>query len=142
MDSATENPASIEGVEVRLIVPRTVAPGATVPIRIRVTNTTARALDLYLRGRQITVDISIIDSAGRKFWRRLEGETIPAILRIVTLAPGKGFTMTYEWDQKDRRGRLAPPGVYSVRAEVLTDGATSLLANDVTFVIADPDAAV
>lgn len=125
----------VEGAAVSLVVPDTVAQGVSVPIRVRVLNTTSAPLDLYLRGREIAFDVTIIDSTGSEFWTRLEGETIPAILQLKTLAPGEVLELSHDWDQRNKRGRPAEAGVYSVRASVLTDGSSSLAADEASFVI-------
>jgi hypothetical protein len=106
-----------------------------VPIRIEVANLDSQPRDLYLRGRDIAFDISISDASGRTFWRRLEGEIIPAIIQLRTLGPGESFTLVHHWDQKNKRGKPAPTGVYRVRAEVLTDGSASLAATEMPLVI-------
>lgn len=115
-----------EGAVVTLDVPRSVAAGATVPIKLRVTNSTAAPLDLYLRGRDVTFDIAITDSAGDAVWGRLAGEPVQAILQLRTLAPGEVLELSHAWDQKSQRGSVVPPGRYSVRGSVLTDGTTTL----------------
>jgi hypothetical protein len=138
-ERSVEAPAGVatpmEGVEVRLVVPRAVAAGDRVPISIRISNTAVAPVDLYLRGREITVDIVVSDSTGDEVWRRLEGEIIPAILQLKTLASGEVLELTYEWDQTSRRGERAPAGVYGIRAFVLTDGSSSLVSNEASFLI-------
>ena len=119
----------------RLAVPGAVAAGARVPISIRISNTTPSPVDLYLRGREITVDIVVTDSTGDEVWRRLEGEVIPAILQLKTLAGGEVLELTYEWDQTTRASERAAPGVYRIRAFVLTDGSSSLVSNEESLVI-------
>lgn len=115
-------PFAREGAVVSLEVPDSVAVGSPVPIRIRVTNETSAPLDLYLRGREITFDITVADSSGNAVWRRLEGQVIPAIVQIRTLAPGETLVLDDRWDQISRNGSQVPPGGYLVRGEVLTDG--------------------
>jgi hypothetical protein len=117
------------------MVPRAVAAGDRVPISIRISNTAQTPVDLYLRGREITVDIVVTDSTGDEVWRRLEGEIIPAILQLKSLASGEVLELTYEWDQTSRRGERAPAGVYGIRASVLTDGSSSLVSNEASFLI-------
>jgi hypothetical protein len=59
---------------------------------------------------------------GALVWRRLEGEVVPAILRLEQLAPGAELALEAIWDGRDQAGRVLPPGSYSLRGEVLTDG--------------------
>lgn len=102
---------------------------------IRVSNTTSAPLDLYLRGRDIAFDITITDSAGAELWRRLEGETVLAIIQIKTLGPGETLELSHEWDQRTKSGRPAAAGVYGIRGSVLTDGSSSLVSNEGSLVI-------
>jgi hypothetical protein len=104
-----------------LDVPAQVRAGAPVAVTVHVENISIRALDLYLRGRELTFDVVVTRADGSVVWRRLEGEVIPAILRVETLAPGRRISATAEWDQRTRSGERAGPGSYSVRAEILTD---------------------
>ena len=138
-ERAVEAPAGaatpMERVEVRLVVPRAVAAGERVAISIRISNTAPAPVDLYLRGRDITVDIVVTDSTGNEVWRRLEGEIVPAILQLKTLASGEVLELTYEWNLTSRRGERAPAGVYGIQAFVLTDGSSSLVSNEASFLI-------
>lgn len=128
-------PDPVAGVRVSLVVPDTVARGAKVPIVIRVSNTTSAPLDLYLRGREIAFDITVTDSTRAEVWRRLEGETVLAIIQIRTLGPGETLELSHEWDQRIKDGRPASAGVYGVRGSALTDGASSLVSNESRLVI-------
>jgi len=129
-------PFAKEGAVVSLDVPRSVTAGTPVPMRIRVRNETAAPLDLYLRGRDVTFDITVADSTGDMVWRKLEGEVTQAILQLRTLAPGEVLELTHTWDQKSQRGQLVPPGRYTVRGSVLTDGQTTLDSPPETLEIA------
>jgi intracellular proteinase inhibitor BsuPI len=119
-------PFAQEGAVVSLDVPQSVAARTPVPITIRVKNETAAPLDLYLRGRDVTFDITVADSTGDMVWRKLEGEVTQAILQLKTLAPGEVMELSHIWDQKSQRGQLVAPGRYTVRGSVLTDGQSSL----------------
>lgn len=119
-------PFAQEGAVVSLDVPGSVVAGETVPIKVRVRNVSSAPLDLYLRGRDVTFDIAITDSAGDAVWSRLAGEPIQAILQLRTLAPGEVLELSHDWDQKSQRGGAVAPGRYTVRGTVLTDGTTSL----------------
>lgn len=128
-------PDPVAGAKVSLVVPDTVARGAKVPIVIRVSNTTSAPLDLYLRGRDIAFDITVTDSTRAEVWRRLEGETVLAIIQIKTLGPGETLELSDDWDQRTGSGRPAAAGVYGIRGSVLTDGSTSLVSNEARLVI-------
>lgn len=119
-------PFAKEAAVVTLDVPQSAAAGSPVPIRIRVKNETAAPLDLYLRGRDVTFDIVVTDSAGDTIWRRLGDEPVQAILQLRTLAPGEALELSHEWDQRSQRGSPVPPGRYTVRGSVLTDGSSTL----------------
>lgn len=119
-------PFAQEGAVVSLVVPSSAVAGAPVAIKIRVANETSAPLDLYLRGRDIAFDIAISDSTGDAVWRRLEGEVVPAILQLKTLAPGEVLELSHDWDQKSQRGVAVEPGRYVVRGSVLTDGRSRL----------------
>ncbi len=60
-------------------------------------------------------------SNGETVWRRLEGELIPAILRIETLELGQVLRLSETWDQRSNRGDSLQPGSYRIRGEVLMD---------------------
>lgn len=114
---ATESDA----LRLRLDVPDSAAPGESVEILFRVENVSDRPLDLYLRGRTIAFDVVVTDERGEVVWRRLGGEIVPAILRIETLGPGRAIELTERWDQRTDAGSPVDPGLYSVRAELLTE---------------------
>lgn len=128
-------PFAQEGAVVTLDIPDSVTSGAVVPIKLRVRNSTSVPLDLYLRGREVTFDIAITDSAGDAVWSRLQDEPIQAILQLRTLAPGEVMELGHEWDQRSQRGNQVPPGRYTVRGSILTDGRTSLEATAKTVEI-------
>jgi hypothetical protein len=111
-----------DSLRLHLDVPDRVRTGEPVPIGIRVQNVSGGPLDLYLRGRTIAFDIVVSREPGEIVWRRLEGEVIPAILRIETLRPGEVLELSDVWDQRDDHGRAVPAGSYAVRGEILTEG--------------------
>jgi len=96
--------------------------GEPVPITLQVRNVSGRALDLHLRGRTVAFDLIVSDPDGRDIWRRLEGEFVPAILRLENLAAGGVLEFTDAWDQRTGAGERVPAGAYYVRGELLTDG--------------------
>lgn len=135
VEAVAHVPEPVAGVRVSLVAPDTVARGAKVPVVIRVSNTTSAPLDLYLRGRDIAFDITVTDSTQAEVWRRLEGETVLAIIQIKTLGPGETLELSDEWDQRTKSGTPVAAGVYAVRGSVLTDGSSSLVSNEARLVI-------
>jgi Intracellular proteinase inhibitor len=110
-----------DSLRLTLHLPAEVAPGAQVPITLRAENVAGRPLDLYLRGRTAAFDVTVESAAGDTLWRRLEGEVIPAIVQMRTLAPGERLELRATWDQRRRSGVPAGPGDYTVRGALLTD---------------------
>jgi hypothetical protein len=97
---------------------------ARTPVRatLRVENRASRSFDLYLRGTMLTVDVEVRDVAGEVVWRRLEGEIIPAIVHLRTLASGERIAAEVVWDQRTKGGRRVPPGAYTARGFLLREG--------------------
>lgn len=125
---AAPEPRTVTADSLRLTLhlPAAAAPGAPVPITLRVENATDRSLDLYLRGRTIAFDILVTRAAGDTVWRRLAGEVIPAIVQVKTLAPGERLELRATWDQRQTGGRPAGAGDYLVRGALLTEAAEPL----------------
>ena len=111
-----------DSMRVEIVAPRTVDAGAPVPISIRIGNTADRPIDLHLQGRTVVFDLTVArgDSV---VWRRLEGEVVPAILQLRTLAPGEVLELQDTWHQRDKAGRRVAPGEYRVSGMVPTDAA-------------------
>ncbi|MGH7518616.1 MAG: BsuPI-related putative proteinase inhibitor [Gemmatimonadales bacterium] len=110
-------------MRVDITAPSDVPQGDPVPVTLRLTNTSDRPLTVYLQGRPTAFDIVVKDEGGAVVWRRLEGQTITAILGIRTLAPGETLSFEDVWPQRDQAGRPAPPGLYTISGSLLTDGA-------------------
>jgi hypothetical protein len=110
-----------DSLHLRLELAEEVERGVAVPMTIHVTNSTDRALDLYLTGRPVAFDLVVADEEGIVLWRRLEGEHIAMALRIETLAAGDSLQLADRWDQRTRDGVAVPPGVYKVHGEILTE---------------------
>ena len=104
-----------------LEVPERARAGTVVPIRLWIENVSGRVLDLYLRGRSLTFDVVVTRTDGSIVWRRLEGEIIPAIVRIEALGPGQRLEARAEWDQRSSTGVPAGPGAYTLTGHVLTE---------------------
>jgi hypothetical protein len=120
-------------MRVEIVAPPKVAAGAPVPIGIRIANTGGRAIELHLQGRTTVFDL-VVSRGDTVVWRRLEGESAPAILQLRTLGPGEVLELRDSWPQVDGAGRRVGPGEYSVSGEVPTDGAP-LRAGPIALVI-------
>jgi hypothetical protein len=122
-------------MRVEIVVPPRVAAGVPVPIAIRIGNTTTRPIELHLQGRTVVFDL-IVSRGDEMVWRRLEGESVMAILQLRILAPGEVLELKDTWRQEDGAGRAVGPGDYSVTGVVPTD-TTPLRAGPVTLTIDD-----
>ena len=96
--------------------PVEVRAGDAVPIELQIENVSAKTLDLHLQGRDIAFDVIITTGDGRPIWRRLEHQTLQAILRMETLAPGQVLRLNASWT-------AAEPGDYLVSGVIPTDAA-------------------
>jgi Intracellular proteinase inhibitor len=96
--------------------------GEPVPITLRARNAGPKPLELQLRGRTVTFDITIARARGAIVWRRLEGQTVPAILQVWELAPGESLEVRHEWDQRSNDGVPVGPGLYEVHGSLLMAG--------------------
>ena len=112
--------------KVELEVPREVSAGTPVPMTLRVTNTSDRPLELYLRGRPIAFDLAVRQSDGSLVWRKLAGAMIAMVLQLKTLAPGETLELKDVWRQQTTDGSPARPGDYTVTGSLLTDSQASL----------------
>jgi hypothetical protein len=110
-----------ESLRLETDVPPEVRVGVPVPITLRAVNTGARPLELYLMGRSPTFDMTIARSDGVVVWRRLEEQTVQAILQLRILAPGETLELRHDWDQRTTRGQPVDAGTYVVRGALLTD---------------------
>ena len=110
-----------ENWSLRLTAPQVVRSGARVRFALVLTNDAAERVEFYLRGRQIAFDITVADISGDIVWRRLQGEIIPAIAQIRSLAPGETLALQAQWDQRSNDGARVSAGDYTVRASLLTE---------------------
>lgn len=115
-DSASSrvDPALSDSVRVSIHTPAEVRAGGAVPIEVQIENVSAKTLALNLQGRDIAFDIIITTADGRPTWRRLEHQTLQAILRMETLAPGQVLRLEASWT-------AAGPGDYLISAVIPTD---------------------
>jgi hypothetical protein len=98
-----------------------------------VTNAGSEPFALYLRGRTITFDVTVVRVGGPVVWRRLEGATIPAILQVKTLAPGEDLRLAERWPQRTNGGEPVGPGDYEVRGTLPTDAREPLATPTATL---------
>lgn len=113
--------------------PSEVRQGEPVPVTLRLANTADRPLMLYLQGRPTAFDIIVKNAAGAVVWRRLEGQTITAILGVRTLAPGETLAFEDVWPQRGGPGHAVPPGLYTITGALLTDQPEPLLTPPATI---------
>lgn len=126
-----------DSLELSLAGPAEVSEGDRVHFTFQARNTASRPLGLYLLGRTPTLDVEVFRPTGDLVWRRLEGEVIPAILQVRTLAPGERIAVEADWDQRTRAGTPAGPGEYVARARLVLEG-DSLSAPPMPFRIVEP----
>jgi hypothetical protein len=119
-------PAGDGNPVVTIEFPETVSAGATIPITMRIANTSSEPLELYLHGREATYDFIVTSSDGDIVWRRLEGQTVQAILRVDVLAPGQALELRESWNQRDNAGKRVAPGSYYIRGTLLGEGSSAL----------------
>jgi len=118
MTAASQRPDSITFT---VVAPHSVRRGKAVPITLRVTNTGAQPLNLYLTGRTITFDIIVTRADGQVVWRRLEHVTGQQIVQVKTLAPGERFELKDVWHQRTDAGTRVSPGDYTLTGVIPTD---------------------
>ena len=87
----TDSPA------IQLSVPGEVANGSRVPVSLTVRNTTGKTVDLYLHGREPTLDVIVRGTDGRIVWQRLADQTLRAILKIHPLPAGDSLVLRTDW---------------------------------------------
>lgn len=107
-----------QSVHPSLEVPSEVRFGETVPLKLRVKNTSNRPVQLYLGGRP-PHDFVATTLEGAQIWYWRCGIIVQAILDSKILKPGEEleFTAAWEqvWEQVDNNGDPVPPGTYWVR---------------------------
>lgn len=108
-------------MQLEIEVPPEVRQGEPVPVTLRLTNTSQQPVTAYLMGRPTAFDIEVADQAGQIIWRRLAGQTVPAILGVRTLRPGESLSFEESWPQRDQAGRQVPSGTYAVTGVLPTD---------------------
>ena len=110
----------LAAVTLELKVRRRVRRGEAVTIVLTVRNNGSDPATLYLRGRPIAFEITVVRQNGEIIWRRLENQIVDASLQLLELAPGDSFELTDYWNQVASSGKRIPAGVYLVEGEVPT----------------------
>lgn len=103
-------------------VPGQVHAGAAVPLVFEVTNVSGRAFDLYLTGRDVTIDVTVRSESGEVVWRSLAGQAVPSMLQLRTLQPDETLAVRESW----RPHSGLEPGVYSLEAALLGEAESRL----------------
>jgi hypothetical protein len=111
-----------DSLRLTMQLPARVRAGDLIALEFEITNVSARSLDLYLTGRDITIDITIRNAAGDVIWRSLDGVAVPSILQLRTLPSGESITVRQEWQPRTR----LEPGMYTVAAELLGEAENRL----------------
>lgn len=114
-------PTESDSLRVSLAVQETAMQDDTVLVTFRAENISTRTLTIYLLGRTPTLDIRVTNAEGVEVWRRLEGEVVPAVLRVETLQPGGAVIVSEPWNLRTKRGESIPPGRYSIHAELVLE---------------------
>lgn len=122
LGDSTAMSAAADSLALTLVLPSRVRAGERVPLMLELENRRPLPLDLYLRGRSITFDVVVTRADGELIWRRLEGEVIPAIVHLRTLAAGERLELEAVWDQRTNRGSPLEPGEYAARGLLLVEG--------------------
>ena len=67
-------------------------------------------------------DVIVARDDGEIVWQRLEGEIIPAILLVRSIAPTERFELSTVWNQRTRDRKYSRPGNYTARGLLLVEG--------------------
>lgn len=110
-----------DSVAFRVELPTTARAGQPVTVVLRLTNKTERPLTLALQGRPIAFDVVVARGDGTVLWRRLEGQAVPAMLAVRTLAAAESLVLETVWDGRTVGAGIVPPGRYVVTGTLLTD---------------------
>jgi len=120
-------------IRLTLHIPERVPTGSVVEITMRIENVSAEPVELYLRGLELTCDFVVTAPNGDIVWRRLEGQVVPAILRLEVLRPGLAIECRDSWCQVNNAGDPVVPGPYAVHGVVLTEGSSTLESAALSF---------
>jgi hypothetical protein len=118
---ATEVLSSAIRPSVTIEAPEFIEQGSPLEYSVVVENEAAVPIEFHLQGRDIVHDLAVVAEDGSTIWRRLEGQSLQAILRIETLAPRQKIVIGDYWDGRDREGAHVQPGSYTLQALLPTD---------------------
>ncbi len=85
-----------------LIAPAEARFGRVVPITLRLTNISPRAVEAHFLGREIAFDIVVTRADGTVVWQRLAQRAVPSILQVRMLGPGEVMEWRDEWQPLER----------------------------------------
>ena len=108
--------SAADSLELGLLLSPEARAGEPMTAILRVKNRAGRPLDLYLRGRTVTVDVVAERGDGGQVWRRLDGAVVPAIVHHRRLGPDEALDVPISWSWN------LPVGEYRLHALLLTEG--------------------
>jgi hypothetical protein len=85
-----------------LIAPAEARFGRVVPITLRLTNVSPRAVEAHFLGREIAFDIVVTRADGTVVWQRLAQRAVPSILQVRMLGPEEVMEWRDEWQPLER----------------------------------------
>jgi Intracellular proteinase inhibitor len=94
--------------------------GEKIRFKLKVKNTSGRALDQPLAG-QPPHDFVVTRTDGTELWRWSRGEVVRDVLELKTFQAGEEVLFEAEWNQRGNDGRPLPPGRYAVRGVLNAD---------------------
>jgi hypothetical protein len=109
-----------DALTLQLDLPAEVPATAPVRLKMTLTNTSTRAVDVYLGGRPAH-DFAIATPGGTQVWRWLEDQVVQQILELRRLKPGEQLDFEAQWPVKDARGNQVTPGRYLVTGMLSMD---------------------
>lgn len=104
-----------------MVLPPEVRAREPVPITLRLTNTSRRAVTVNLQGRPVAFDLIVTRLDGTLIWRRLDRAFISAILQVREIAPGEVLEFSDTWSQQNNGGEKVEAGEYVVRGVLPSD---------------------
>jgi hypothetical protein len=129
-----------EQIRLDIEAPQRLPRGEPVPITLIIGNTSDRHVDLYVTGRPVAFDIVITSADGTVVWRRLEGQTIAAILQVLELRPHSTFELRDDWMQRTNKGVAVEPGRYKIVGELIMERQGSLVSRPANLeIVAAPE---
>lgn len=112
--------------------------GQPVRLTFRVTNTSDKPVRYQFPSGQ-RFDAFVKNEAGAEIWKWSEGRMFAQSLRAVSLPPGKSLVYTAVWNGRDRAGRPAPSGKYTVSANLTTENRPAITGGVALDTSRDPN---